>query len=214
MQRHGLVVLLALVLVGLLTPMSWAVVMIANSGMWPEDWPKELAPLRPAAKTLDVVTGIQETIYEIPIPDRETFEKIWPALVKIRTPESSVTLYAAKSAPPKAWGTLLSNEHPTVRIYAPSRSKGNAQAIAAVVGKQGELPEYVVQEKDAAGQTLWSPADPRADRPPRGFYYRARTDLELVVDGKVVDLGRVKLPEDARVVDHRSDEKRTPPPER
>ena len=33
--------------------------------------------------------------------------------------------------------------------------------------------------------------------------YRARIDLELVVDGKIIDLNRIQIPSDAPIIDKR-----------
>jgi len=48
----------------------------------------------------------------------------------------------------------------------------------------------------------------------RGFIYRARVDLTLVVDGQVIDLNRIRLPADTLVIDRRnlpSEEEYEPP---
>jgi hypothetical protein len=126
----------------------------------------------------------------------------------------------------------LSNGSATVRIYAPSggySSKGGLGATAlpeiqaavrdgralyagppwpkAIVGPEGELPEYVVSEKGEDGRLTWVETDPRkAGEELKGFYNRARIDIDLVVDGKAIDLNRVKLPENVRVVDRRFEE--------
>ena len=37
----------------------------------------------------------------------------------------------------------------------------------------------------------------------RGFHHRARTEITLFVDGKVIDLNRIPLPNDALLIDRR-----------
>ena len=206
-----------------------AAVFISEKGMWPQDWPRELEPLRDKARTLDVGTGIQEHIYEIPLADRATFERIWPVILKLRTPGGKLTLYRTQSAPPKAWGDTLSNKAAAVRIYAPSGGLSTKQEIDVknppdfekliadglavraappwpkeIVGENGELPEYVVAvEKE--DRFVWEAGDPFADKEPRGFYHRARIDIELVVDGRIIDLNHTPLPENATIVDRRFD---------
>lgn len=70
----------------LMTISVHAAVFTEERGSWPENWPEVLEPLRGTSKTIGVGTGIQENIYEIPIADRETFEKVWPEILKLRTP--------------------------------------------------------------------------------------------------------------------------------
>lgn len=229
MKRRIAVVLSAL-LAALAATEVKAAIFPQNRGAWPEDWPKELEPLRESSRTIGVGTGLQQNIYEIPVPDRETFEKIWPAVLKLRTPGSPLTLHRVETPPPKAWGDLLSNKKAAIRIYGPSGgyklleefdrqnppnldewvAEGRAARCQApwpeyLVGENGELPEWVVLTKGDDGRTKWVPADPFNEKPddPRGFYNRARIDIELVVDGKVIDLNRVRFPDGVTVFDKR-----------
>lgn len=71
------------------------------------------------------------------------------------------------------------------------------------MGKDGGLPQYVVSEKQDDGSLKWVAADPYADAKPRGFYNRARIDVELVIDGRIIDLNRTRLPADGVIVDRR-----------
>jgi len=207
-----------------------AAVFIEKRGSWPEDWPEVLEPLRETSKTIGVGTGIQENIYEIPIADRETFEKVWPEILKLRTPGSPLTLYRAGGGDHPSWGQFVSNQRAAIRIFAPSggiATAGNVEidvnnppdweqlirdgmALRAqapwpesLAGKDGELPQYVVSEKQEDGTLKWVAADPYADAKPRGFYFRARIDVELVVDGDIIDLNRTRLPAEAVIVDRR-----------
>lgn len=230
MRQIVVVGLQMLLIVGIAMNVCRAAVFPQDRGAWPEDWPKELEPLRETSRTIGIGTGIQENIYEIPISDRETFEKVWPAVLKLRTPGSPLTLHRADSTPPKNWGDFLSNANPAIRIYAPTGSYSMKEAVdlqnppdfealvregralrarapwpKAIVGKNGELPEYVVSEKGPDGRLIWVAADPfqESKGPPRGFYNRARIDIELVVDGKVIDLNHVEFPDGVVIIDHR-----------
>src|SRR5262245_45322228 len=107
-------------LVVLLARGARALVMTEEHGRWPANWPKSLEPLPANARTVTVATGIQQTIYEIRFADRQTFERAWPDLVKLKSPHAPLTLYRTQTPPPRDWGDLLSNASPTVRIYAPS----------------------------------------------------------------------------------------------
>jgi hypothetical protein len=229
MKRRFVVGLLVLS-AGLAITGASAAIFPQNRGAWPEDWPKELEPLRESSRTIGVGTGLQQNIYEIPVSDQEAFDKIWPAVLRVRTPGSPLTLYRAGTAPPKAWGDLLSNMGAAIRIYAPSGGyslleetdrqnppnydewvrEGRAARAQApwpeyLIGEKGELPEWVVMTKGDDGCVKWVPADPFNKKPgdPRGFYHRARIDVELVVDGKAIDLNRTAFPDGVTVFDKR-----------
>ncbi len=208
---------------------STAAVFVRDTGEWPKDWPAELEPLRAMSRTVGVATGIQQDIYEIPLADRATFDKIWPAILKLRTPESPITLSRVNAPPPPHWGELLNNAQAAIRIYAPTggivtlettdpqqqvdyaKLLTEGRALRAgppwpddLPGAQGELPEYVIAIKNDEGHLVWAPADPFAkDQPHRGFFQRARVEIELVVDGQTVDLNQIPLPGDAKIIDHR-----------
>lgn len=204
-----------------------------DHGAWPADWPSELEPLRATSRTIGVGTGIQENIYEIPIADRETFEKVWPVILKLHTHGGRILLTKAGEASHPNWGEILNNKQATVRIYAPSGGfmsneaadpnaqvdydglvkegkalKADAPWPAELVGKNGELPEYVIARKGEDGRMVWKAADPygAGDQRFEGFYNRARVDIELVVDGEIIDLNRTRLPSESTVRDQRFDE--------
>ncbi|MEO7299676.1 MAG: hypothetical protein ABI042_14000 [Verrucomicrobiota bacterium] len=207
-----------------------AMVSTREQGIWPEDWPKELEPLRKQARSILVGTGIQQNIYEIRFTSREEFERAWPSLQKLRTTNSPVTVYVTNSPPPKAWGSLLTNGQVAVRIYAPSEgysggpSSGEAQTRdcagaskegkmlkagapwpADIISANGELPEFVVYQQ-IDGKSRWVAADLEKDKRENkltGFYNRARVDLELVVDGTIIDLTKLHFPRGTLVHDER-----------
>ena len=54
-------------------------------------------------------------------------------------------------------------------------------------------------EKD--GRLTWVPGD--RDHRVRGRLHRARVDLQLIVDGNVIDLNRIPLPTDGSIIDRR-----------
>lgn len=201
-----------------------ALVIPSNEGKWPAHWPKELESLRKQSKTLDVATGIQEHIYTIPFETREEFEKLWPALMKVRTPSSPVVLSKVGQTD-KGWGDFLPNAKPCVRIKGPSGGYiGSSAKIGEqinlkeldagtmifacapwpkdLLGPNGELPEYVTDVSTSDGKLSWKSLDsvPGSDQ---GFRHRARIDMELILDGQVIDLNRIRLPEDAKIIDRR-----------
>jgi hypothetical protein len=74
-----------------------------------------------------------------------------------------------------------------------------------IVSTNGELPEYVVPREEN-GTLRWVSGDRARDtrnNSIQGFYYRARVDLELVVDGQIVDLNAIQLPANTPIRDKR-----------
>ena len=133
------------------TSQAEAVVFSESGGRWPADWPAVLEPLRTTSRTVRVATGTQETIYEIPINDPQTFDQVWAAVRTLATPGGQFTLYRKDSTLIRGWGNLLSNDRTTIRIFAPSggsSSKGGETLTArppwpnSIIGPGGELPQY------------------------------------------------------------------------
>lgn len=239
MRYQPLLAVTVLAAAWLLYDPACAAVFPQDKGTWPKDWPKELEPLRESARTIGIGTGIQQNIYEIRFSDRETFERLWPVILKLKTPGAPLALYRTETPPPPDWGTFLSNAQPAVRIYAPSGGYSIAPELAGKIdptqpfdGEQmvkegkallagapwpeklysptGELPEWV-QAKVVDGKFQWVPV--RIDRErPSGFYNRARIELDLVVDGQVIDLNRIPLG-DLPLRDYRFSDGNTDAPE-
>jgi len=66
-----------------------------------------------------------------------------------------------------------------------------------ILTPEGKLPEFV-QSIKVDGKLKWIPADRLVK-----FKHRARIDIELFVDGKVIDLNRILLPPDTPIIDNR-----------
>ena len=64
----------------------------------------------------------------------------------------------------------------------------------------GELSEYVSGEW-VGDRMAWVPAKIGGES--RGFLQRARVDIELVVDGEVINLNETYLPPDTPILDER-----------
>jgi hypothetical protein len=182
-------------------------------GDWPETWPKALDSLREQARTYVVGTAYlgttNHTVYEIEFTSREPFEKAWPELLKARDKGSPIMLSASPSFHDVLTGTLDAG----VRIWAPSSGTAYASGKEWRMGPpwpksallpSGELPAYVKLSK----RGRWAPFD-KSNR--EEFFstqrWRARTDIELVVDGKIVDLNRITFPPDTPIVDNRADDR-------
>ena len=63
----------------------YALFVVTNEGLWPENWPKELEPLRKQSRTKEG-PKLPQRQYEIPFAQREEFEGAWPHLLKVKTP--------------------------------------------------------------------------------------------------------------------------------
>jgi hypothetical protein len=199
-----------LVFLILLAPLCFALVSIEGSGKWPADWPKELEPFRKQAKTISVATGSQEDVFEISFRSREQFEKIWPVIQTLKSDGAPLTLTTAGSPP--GWAGLFDNNEPILRIYAPSYTTNTVKTPDGKTVQRpvppwpdsaklpnGLLPEYVWLSDD---KTTWVPAEANHNSL-KGFEFRARIEIELVVDGNTIDLNRIRLPENTPIIDRR-----------
>jgi hypothetical protein len=68
-----------------------------------------------------------------------------------------------------------------------------------ILSPSNTLPEYVGAIEDN-GKLKWAPS---TDKRVSGFLYRARIEIELVVDGNVIDLNRISLSADTLILDKR-----------
>ena len=182
---------------------------VSDKGLWPTNWPKELESLRKQSRTL---VHSQHSIYEIPFTNRMQFEAAWPDLLAVKTPEAPIILL---KGPNQRLGTIRAG----VRILAPRTGSllspegahyppGVTNTALLRIGppwpedlmaKSGALPEFVVYDHGR-----WAAYSP-TNRPTNPFsVMRARIDIELIVDGDVVDLNRLPLPADAPIRDQRS----------
>jgi hypothetical protein len=180
----------------------------SSEGRWPSDWPAALEPYRAKATTTMVGTGIQEDIHEIAFESREEFERIWPVLCWLKSKGGTLTLLSPSNRD-QGHGPLLEPESTAnVRILCYTQGKAsipNGPMLSCsppwpdtAYLPDGTLAEYVTISSD--GKT-WVPAgSPDAGR---GFMNRARVDLEFIVDGEIIDLSRLRLPPDTRIVDKR-----------
>jgi hypothetical protein len=190
----------------LVSSFCFAMVEISDTGTWPASWPKELEPYRKQARTVTVAHGIQETVYEIPFDNREDFEKAWPYILTLKGSGSRLILEKS----PSTYSISGSTSTTGVRILCPSGgvsvTPDGTRLIAGppwpenIKLKSGELPEYVVHENGK-----WVPADRSHGK---GCMNRARVDLVLITDGKIVDLNRIPLPPDTLIIDNRFKDKK------
>lgn len=201
------IVLFVLASVLLSAPAS-AMVGIHPKGDWPQDWPAELEPYRNRAKTYEIATGNQENVYEIHFNGRAELENIWPIVLKLKDSGAPLRLESIE-ATFASGKTLFDNTRPVLRIYsyvwpAYDVNCANGKSLrpappwpGSITPPVRQLPEYVMPSPDC---NSWVPVN---DNKCTGFMYRARTEIELVVDGAIIDLNRIQLPADTVIIDKR-----------
>lgn len=185
---------------------SLGLMMVHSRGTWPGSWPEELEPLRDRSVSYDVAAGNQEMVHEIPFTSRAEFERLWPAILKVKDEGGKLTLVSA--APNDRKRNFFKTSMPAVRIATPSggsmKFAGSDESISLgppwpedVYDENGHLPEYVAWDGEQWARVT-------STRGVRGFIHRARIDITLVVDGRVIDLNRIPLPKDTIIADHRT----------
>jgi hypothetical protein len=201
-MKRNLAVVFAALAISLVGSLCSAVVTVSEHGTWPDSWPKELERYREQAISMQVAHGIQEDVHEIRFREREDFEQAWPYLLKLKTKGAPLILETS----PSTDGASGSAAEKGVRILCPSHGASSGPSDGKMLGvgppwpddiklPNGGLPEYVVNHNGK-----WVPYD-GTNR--AGFRYRARVDIVLIVDGKIVDLNRIQIPADTPVIDHR-----------
>jgi hypothetical protein len=190
---------------------------VADRGLWPDSWPEELERVRQQARTLD---HGQFVVYEIPFNTPEEFALIWPHILALKSKQAPLTLLAG----PNKWlgesvkagvrlrcpetGKLVTSEDKTYRVYPADAESSVGDKKFLKIGPpwpddiksdSGALPEYV--GIDGGKWRGYGPKEVRGSR----FrpVWRARLDVELIVDGQIVDLNHIPLPADTPIIDKR-----------
>lgn len=220
-MRKAFIASLVLLAAAFGTSVCSALWRVSNTGNWPKSWPAELEPLRSQSRTLH---HSRYTMYHVPFTDREQFEAAWPHFLSIASEDTPLTL----SRGHESWtavdfdaGVVISTPNigqlvvlgdKNDAVYPPGAESSIPGGEFLRVGPpwpdeirdaSGKLPEYVVPD----GQK-WRPItaqDMRDDPISAIRSRRARTEIQLIVDGKIVDLNRIQIP--ANVVDKRFGEK-------
>lgn len=94
---------------------AYALYSVANKGLWPDSWPKQLDSLREKSRTL-VGPHFELTHYAIPFKTREEFESAWPHIVEVKSPGAPIVLRRNTSF----W---LGKGNAGVCIHTPPQSK-------------------------------------------------------------------------------------------
>jgi hypothetical protein len=186
-----------------------AFVSIHEGGQWPAGWPSQLEPYRNRARTFEIGTGgVRENVYEIRFEKVEDFELIWPTILELRSVGASLRVCNVEESGQER-KEVLPNNAPVVRIYAPvygsSAQKPGGKVLPvgppwpqSIMLPDGTLPEYVAISEDGM---QWVPA---VGKVPNGFRHRARVEIELVADGRILDFNRILVPRETPIVDKRT----------
>jgi len=170
---------------------------IYDRGVWPESWPAELDEFRAQGKTVITGTGFKdvwETSHEISFSSREKFERAWPHILSLMGEGSSIIL---ERTPSKRWSTPI---RAGVRILCPSSGPviNGLHSPEHLDFESGTRPEYIV-----AGRGWHVAYDGDNGDAVDTFILRARVDIVLVVDGKIVDMNRIPLLDNTPIIDNR-----------
>jgi hypothetical protein len=189
---------------------SWALIGTQDRGNWPDYWPKELDPLRSHANTIMVAHGIQEDVHEIRFTSAEEFAQAWPFLLSVKSRNSRIMLvdgpyrYATSGTSLTAGVLMLCTPDSTVTLPDGTTTQA-VYAKQYLYDGQGGLPEYM-----ALSEGKWKPSNDKTGA--SGFLYRARTDIVVVADGKIIDGNRLAVPKDTRLEDRRGAKNRAAKP--
>ena len=201
-MNHKKPIILPSCILLLFTSLCFALIMTDGVGRWPQSWPEELESLRKQSKTIQVAHGIKETVFEIPFNSQEQFEKAWPYILEVKS--KGAPLIIEKS--PSTYKVSGSKMGTGVRILCPSGGScglpGGVQLQASPPWPESaKLPHNQLSEYVIASQETWIPFVVEDEH--KGFRYRARVDIVLVMDGDVIDLNRIPLPADTPIIDRR-----------
>lgn len=217
MLKHIRFVIVAFIVLCLVFSV-YALYEVTNKGAWPKNWPKELEPLRNQACTFIHSQG--GAIHEIPFTSRAEFEAAWPHILAIKSKKAPLILL--RSPGNKLGETIQAGVHilspltgtlvtPKGTHYPPGAESVIPDGKFLKIGppwpdhirsESGALPKYVVY-----GDGKWISYN---DKKAKEYYTkkeynirRSRIDIELVVDGNIVDLNRIPLPLDTPIIDKR-----------
>lgn len=211
------------------------------SATWPEElepyrkqaWTMGLSDRLPLLPTRRPPRQHQ-TVHWIPFDRQEDFEKAWPAILKVKDKGAPLILESRPFIHPwyrrllpatEAGVLILCPASPDRSPAVPSAEKTGAPPISSEQshsgqrllkftdcwgtiqhvynGPLGKLPEYVV-----ADDGRWVAFNGTSGR---AVTFRARTDIVLVVDAKIVNLNRIRLPADTPIIDNRFKNKKKAP---
>jgi hypothetical protein len=190
----------------------------SRGGDWPSNWPKELEAFRERAESISwgIVPGVVTQYYIIEFRTREEFEKVWPAVLRLKSKGAPLKLRTPDKPKTDPNDPRIVYDKPQLSMVCPipddeTRYDLLPDGTYTIIGpwtndlalSDGVLPEYVVKRKKDGKWIAWDGRRSYNDYESPATILPARISLTLYVDGEVVDLNRIRLPEDTPIVDER-----------
>lgn len=218
MERFRLsIIRYSLVILALSASNAFCTMLVEPGGDWPENWPRELEALRFKASTGHFMAGSVATLYYIPFDAREEFERAWPAILKLKSKGAPLSLYTIDPPKTDPNDTRVVTTVPQVSIVCPEKgtyrkmSDGSYEHQAEWTEHikpfltDGILPQFVGRPRTPGPHADWVTVNPKEHDNilEYGRMEQARVELMVHVDGSVIDLNRIPLPDDTPIRDHR-----------
>ena len=189
-----------------------------RGGDWPTNWPEELEPYRERAESTiwGVIPGVVTQYYLIEFQTRDEFESVWPAILRLKSKGAPITLKTPDKPKTDPNDPHVVYDKPQVWIICPPpdddvRYDLLPDGTYTLIGpwtkdfesSDGALPRRVVKRKKDCKWIAWDGKHSYDDYEAPAKILQARVELQLYVDGEVVNLNRVRLPEDTPIIDKR-----------
>ena len=207
-NRHLTMLCLSLTIILLIATSSFGLMVMSEGGSWPRNWPASLEPFRTRAATGHFMAGSQATYYYIEFETRNEFESVWPSLLKLKSKGAPLTLHTVDpySTDPNDKRVLYTK--PQVVIVCPASgyyrempdgqyghlAKWSKDIEPMLNG--GVPPQFV--GKDSTDRWRTDPNKYSSE-----ILQQARIELTLYIDGNVIDLNRIRLPQSTLINDYR-----------
>jgi hypothetical protein len=207
------VVLVLILTVVCLCVRSYAGIIFMMS--WPPQWPKELRPEGWSREQQRIFErshphgvyfqhdDVRETLFELKFDSQADFERLWPAIVSLKSKGAPLILKKGESSyrgrPAVVGGVQIL--YPLRNQEGLSNPGIDPNLLESILKSSSSPPEYVTVAGIPFTGVVPQPQPKKGKF--LGSLYRVRTDIILVVDGDVIDLNRISLPADTPIIDQR-----------
>ncbi len=206
------------VLVVVAACLSWhgsvlAAGVVSRGGDWPRNWPKELEPFRERAERVSYGMSVWTQYYIIEFRTREEFETVWPAVLRLKSKGAPITLRTPDNPKTDPNDPRVVHDKPELSIICPPDDDGKYELSPDGTYKHvgpwtddldspdSALPKYMVKRKRDGKWVVWKGSEFHAQYD--GAARQARVEILLNVDGEIVDLNRIRIPENTPIEDNR-----------
>lgn len=204
-----------LLIILLIIPSAFGLMMVKEGGDWPKNWPQELEALRKNATTGNFFAGSEAILYYIEFKNRKQFEHAWPFLLKLKSKGAPLSLMSVDL--PKTDPNDKSVRHtlPTAVVVCPTQGDYTKMPDGSYSHRaewtediESQLSDNILPQLVGKCKTTkkWSvvasPVDSDSIVRYR-FIQQARIEIQLYVDGDVIDMNRIHLPENTSIQDRR-----------